>query len=67
MPFVAVEESIRWLGYAIALATIALITKCFEISQAVAPTLRERESVMDFEANANATGPAPHASKMIAL
>jgi hypothetical protein len=59
--------AVSWLDYGIALPTIALVTKRLEIRQAVAPALRERESVMDLEANANTTGAAPHASKMIAL
>jgi hypothetical protein len=55
------------LDYTVALSAVAFVAERFEVSKAIAPALGKGESVMDFEANAHATGTIPDAREVIAL
>ena len=55
------------LDHTIALPTVAVIAKSFEVDKAVASTLCEGNPMMNFKANTHATGSATHTRKMISL
>ncbi len=55
------------LDHTIPLPAVAVITKCFEVDQAIASALCEGEPMMNFEANTHPASSATHAGKMISL